>query len=86
MTLPVPAGSKDDPGHVHQWKRWRTVTFTIRYTCTGCGTDALMWPPEAGGTVEDIDRLVAEKCGGVFGGEIGPDASFPRRVLRTPII
>ncbi len=62
-------------GHVHQWKRWPVVDFTISYSCTECKEpESILWATEAnaGKSIEDLDQMLVEKRGGVFAGEMFP--------------
>lgn len=71
--------SKDEPGHVHQWKRWPVIDLDgISYQCADCGEpERLAWAPACHMTVRDMDWLLIEKRGGVFAGEMRPPGSLP---------
>ena len=60
--------------HVHQWKRWPVVNFTLDYSCAVCGEpEHIVWVAEhAGKSISDLDGLLVEKRGGVFAGEMVP--------------
>lgn len=73
MTLPVPMGSKDEAGHVHQWKRYPVVTLSITYGCEGCGKAwTVIWIGASEGTIEDFDARFIQRFGGEFAGEKYP--------------
>ena len=58
--------------HVHQWKRWPVVNFSLDYNCAVCGEpESIVWvEANAGKSIDDLDRMLIEKRGGVFAGEM----------------
>lgn len=65
-------------GHcAHQWKRWPVVDFDVKYSCVVCEEpESIYWAVEAnaGKSLDDLDRMLTEKRGGTFAGEMVPQA------------
>lgn len=79
--FPVPMGSRDEPGHVHQWKRLPVVDFGVTYGCEPCNR-AIRISPWFSGMHKTLDQVDAAFIahlgeGGVFAGEMCPAASSP---------
>lgn len=65
----------------HQWKRWPVVDFDLRYTCAICEEpESVYWATtaNAGKSLDDLDRVVIEKRGGTFAGEMIPQGGTAR--------
>jgi hypothetical protein len=72
--------------HVHQWKRFPVVSFSVLYGCTECNRGIeISWMGDAHRTLGDLDAhfIAAYGDGGVFAGEMIPQPSPEENMRRA---